>query len=88
MSVHALVWAWRQKVGHPTRKLVLVALADEVIADDGECWPSLERIAEFAECDVRTVQRHIDVLMEEGFVQWCQHYQGYRLPHADNATHS
>lgn len=68
MSIHAAKWAWAQKVGHPTRKLVLVALADHANAD-GECWPSMRLVADFAECSPRTVQRHIDALEDEGFVK-------------------
>lgn len=68
MSIHAAKWAWAQKVGHPTRKLVLVALADHANAD-GECWPSMRLVADFAECSPRTVQRHIDSLEDEGFVK-------------------
>lgn len=68
MSIHAAKWAWAQRVGHPTRKLVLVALADHANAD-GECWPSMRLVAEFAECSGRTVQRHIDALEDEGFIK-------------------
>lgn len=68
MSIHAAKWAWSQKVGHSTRKLVLVALADHANAD-GECWPSMRLVADFAECSPRTVQRHIDALEDEGFVK-------------------
>lgn len=67
MSVHAVKWAWSQQVGNSTRKLVLVALADHSNSD-GECWPSLARVAEFAECDERTVRRHIVALENGGFV--------------------
>lgn len=68
MSVHAIRWAWDQDVGHPTRKLVLVALADHANGD-GECWPTISRISEFAECSPRTVRRHIDALCDAGFVR-------------------
>lgn len=68
MSVHATRWAWEQSVGHPTRKLVLVALADHANSD-GECWPSMGTVATFAECSARTVQRHIDALCEQGLVK-------------------
>lgn len=48
-------WAWKQKLG-PTIKLVLMALAD--YADEhGECFPSVETLAEKCSVNKRTVQR-------------------------------
>lgn len=67
MSNQALNWAWTQPVGNPTRKLVLIALADHANGD-GECWPTMRHIAQGSECSQRTVQRHIEHLETEGYV--------------------
>ena len=68
MSLEAINWAWSQVIGNPTRKLVLMALADHV-DERGECWPSLRRIADRAECEPRTVRRHLRDLEESGFIE-------------------
>lgn len=65
MSVKMIGWAWDVRVDNPTRKLVLVALADHANGD-GVCWPSMQKIAALAECSVKSVQRHIDALEEMG----------------------
>lgn len=58
MSVRAMTWAMEQKVGNPTTKLILMALAD-FADEEGKCFPSQGRLAEIAECSVDTVQRHL-----------------------------
>ena len=45
MSVRALAWAYRQHVGNPLRKAVLVALAHHHHKETGRCFPSEETIA-------------------------------------------
>lgn len=67
MSVRAMAWAWDQSVGHPTRKLVLMALADH--ADDaGRCWPGADTVAGKVGVGERTVRRHIEALAEGGYL--------------------
>lgn len=67
MSIHALKWAWGQQCPNPTAKLVLMALADHANAE-GECYPTMKRVAEMASCSPRTVSRHIQLLEDEGLV--------------------
>lgn len=55
------------KVGNPLRKLVLVKLADNA-NDDGECWPSYQKIADACEISRRSVMNHIKWLEEHGFL--------------------
>lgn len=67
MSTEALAWAFEVQVGHPTRKLILIALADH--CDHlHRCWPSQAKLATRAECSVDTVQRHLASLVEQGLV--------------------
>lgn len=55
MSVKALTWAFEQPVS-ANEKVVLLSLADHA-NDYGECWPSINRVAQRARVSVRTVQR-------------------------------
>jgi hypothetical protein len=61
MSIAAVSWALRQKVGDATAKLVLIALADFADEND-QCWPSQKLLAERAECSIDTVQRKIKII--------------------------
>lgn len=74
MSVHAIEWAWRQQVANPTQKLVLMALADHANGD-GQCWPSMDRVAQLAGCSDRTARRHIDDLCDGGLVAKDERYR-------------
>ena len=67
MSVHAVSWAFRQKVGDAGAKLVLIKLADQA-NDRGECFPSQRTLAEECEMSRRTVQRKLELLYELGLV--------------------
>ncbi|HEY7823931.1 MAG TPA: helix-turn-helix domain-containing protein [Acidimicrobiia bacterium] len=68
MSIEALNWAWEQPVSKAATKLVLLALADHSNAD-GECWPSMKRIAERSDISPRHVSRAIDELVDLGLVE-------------------
>lgn len=67
MSMMLMAKAMSIKVGNPTRKLVLLKLADNA-NDNGKCWPSYDHIAEMCEIDRRTAMRHIKALSETGLV--------------------
>lgn len=67
MSIEALKWAWEQDCPNPTAKLVLMALADHSNSD-GECWPSMKRIAEISGISARQVSTHIADLARLGLV--------------------
>jgi hypothetical protein len=67
MSWQATAWAERQVTGHPSRKALLLVLAN--YADDrGISWPSQETIARGAELSVDTVQRQSKKLAELGLL--------------------
>lgn len=55
MSVEAMAWAKDQRTGSPTRKAVLLAIAD--YADEhGRAWPSQKRLCEDTELSERAVR--------------------------------
>ena len=66
MSVKIMSWAWSQKI-EPTRKLILMALADHA-DDDGVCWPSMNKLADKCSVSRRTVLRNINALKEDGII--------------------
>jgi len=74
VSVHVLSWAWKQRLGNPTRKLVLLKLADSA-NDDGECWPYQTTIAEDVGISRRSVERHIAGLRDAGLVVTKQQFR-------------
>lgn len=68
MSVPVEAWAWKQKVGSPLRKLILVKLAQNA-DDDGWSWWRQSRIAEECETTRQTVNEHIAKLRGMGLIQ-------------------
>ena len=67
-STKYLFDAFHAKCGDALAKLVLLNLANRA-NDDGECWPSLERIAMECETSTRTVIRKIEKLERLGHVR-------------------
>lgn len=85
MSIEATSWALGQTVGDPTRKLVLIAYANHAHKDGRHAWPSTATVAEYAECDPRTVIRHRKALVDDGWIregdqQQVGHIRGDRRP--------
>lgn len=68
MSMILTARALQIKTGNALRKLVLVKLADNA-NDQGESWPSVPYIAEQCEMSERSVQNHINALVEMGLVR-------------------
>lgn len=50
-------------------KAVLLCLCDHA-NDDGECWPSMARVARRSSMSERTAQRAIKALREKGILDW------------------
>lgn len=73
MSIKAITWAFDQKLDDPTAKLVLLGIADKYNEDRGYAWPSVERLAEMADCTERTVSRKISMLEELGVIETIRH---------------
>lgn len=68
MSYEAQAWARKIRCGTPSRKAVLMLLAN--CADqDGRCWPTVRYIAESAEFAERTVQQALADLESMGFME-------------------
>ena len=59
--------------GNGIRKLILLGFANH--ADKYGCgaYPSTQTIADYAECDVRTVQRHVGWLISNGYLHEGDH---------------
>jgi hypothetical protein len=66
MSIRAINWAFSLSIA-PTPKLILIAIADHA-DDDGVCWPSLERVADKASVNRRTVMRHVEEFAAAGLL--------------------
>lgn len=69
MSWQATAAVLAHKVGNPTRKLILLGYADHARADGTVAWLTPETAAEYAECDPRTVQRHLGPMIEAGLMR-------------------
>jgi hypothetical protein len=67
VSIEALNVAWDYR-GHPTKKLVLILLADHTNLIEGAAWPSIAYLAESCSISERTVQRAIAELEAEGWL--------------------
>lgn len=63
-----MTWALAQTTGNPTRKVVLLALADRASQDDWSCWPSQTTIANETELGERTVRRALLELEQLGLI--------------------
>ena len=81
MSVRAIEWARAQRTGSLTTKAVLAYLAERA-NDDGECWPSVDLIADEMEAGRRTVIRAIGTLAKGGWLTVARTGKSnvYRLP--------
>ena len=67
-------WFWQAvalevRVGSPTRKLILCSISRRVEVHSGRGFVSQKDLADEAECDERTVRRHLKVLEDEGFIR-------------------
>lgn len=67
MSIKHILAAMEAKVGNPSRKLILIKLADNA-NDAGVCFPSYQHIADHCEVKKRSVIDHISRLEADGFL--------------------
>jgi hypothetical protein len=63
-----VAWAFKQKNLPPTRKFVLVALAERCNKDTLRCDPSIERLSEDTCLNERSVRRALADLCESGLI--------------------
>lgn len=73
MSIKAISWAFKQRLDDPTAKLVLIGIADKYNEDRGYAWPSVDSLAEMADCTRRTVSRKIAYLTELKLIATIRH---------------
>lgn len=69
-------WAWEQSVQNPTRKLLLLELAQRCERDTGYGWMDYEAAALFAECSTATVRAHYNSLAGHGLIARRREYRG------------
>lgn len=70
MSIEATTWALGSKVGDARRKLILFAYANHAHKDGTSAWVSKKSIAaDYAECDSKTVTRHVKALIADGWIR-------------------
>lgn len=60
-------WAYEQRVGNPSAKSVLIALANQA-NDKAKCWPGIEYIVKRTEFSRRSVITHLQYLDDRGFI--------------------
>ncbi len=68
MSWVELGWAVQQKTGSPTRKAVLLVLANHANGGTRRCDPHMQHIAEELELSLRSVERATADLVEQGLI--------------------
>lgn len=67
MSMEALTWARKQRVGNSRAKAVFMALAD-FASEDFCAFPSIAAVVEYTELDRKTIIKQIECLIAAGFV--------------------
>lgn len=82
MSIKALSWALETTTGSPTKKLVLLYLADRFNDDEKAAWPSVGTISRVTELSERTVRRAIHELITDGLIESA----GWAGPRLDKQT--
>lgn len=64
-----MTWALNADVGDSTRKLVLIGYANHAHKDGRNSWASKETIAEYVNCSAKTVRRHVQALIADGWMR-------------------
>ncbi|MDJ0513579.1 MAG: helix-turn-helix domain-containing protein [Methyloceanibacter sp.] len=71
MSITAVAWALRTRVGDSRAKMVLLMLANNADENDGNQFPPLRRFADLVECSARTARSKLKKLEATGLI--CRH---------------
>ena len=69
MSHYMTALAMKQKGLKPATKIVLYWLADHHNGETGECFPSINRLADVCEMSRRSVENHLETLETLGLIQ-------------------
>lgn len=64
-----MTWALSADVGDATRKLVLIGYANHAHKDGRNSWASKATIADYVNCHPKTVTRHVQALIEDGWLR-------------------
>ena len=75
MSHYMTALAMKQKGLKPATKIVLYWLADHHNGETGECFPSINRLADVCEMSRRSVEGHLEVLETLGLIQRVNQYR-------------
>jgi len=67
MSIRIMSEVWRTNLP-TTEKMILLVIADHATDEGDNAWPSQVTIATRASCNVRTVQRSINKLVQDGWL--------------------
>lgn len=67
MSMEALTWARKQRIGNSRAKAVFMAYAD-FANEDFTAFPSIASVMEYTELDRKTIIKQIDMLRESGYL--------------------
>jgi len=87
MSIKAVTWAFEQQLNDPIAKLVLIGIADRYNTEFGYAYPAVKWLAQVADCAPRTVQRKLEYLRENGFIQVLQTHSKDAKTHGANKYH-
>ena len=71
MGIHAIQWAFSAPIQSPGAKFLLVALAEHARGPEGgdwTCFPSIKRLARWTAQGERTIERHLNWLIAEGWI--------------------
>ena len=69
MSHYMTALAMKQTNLKPATKIVLYWIADHHNGETGECFPSINRLAQLCEMSRRSVETHILTLEQEGLLE-------------------
>ena len=86
MSIRLMSEVWLTKLPL-TEKMVLLVIADHASDDGTEAWPSQATIAKKASISVRTVQRSVNSLVEQGYIWLEKHQDGSMNCRNDRRPH-
>jgi DNA-binding transcriptional ArsR family regulator len=68
MSISLMTDVWRLPL-QASRKMVLLALADNANDEGTDCWPSIGKLVEKCSMSERAVQGHLAALEESGYIK-------------------
>lgn len=70
MSWLARDWAEETPVATPYERIILMALSSRANPDGTDAYPGRPRMARSAMCDIRTVQRHLNALLDRRVIAY------------------